>query len=54
MNLEQIQEKLIEDFDFKKVMNILDKLNENYVKDDLINNIKGLIKWLMFQEKWKI
>jgi len=44
MNLEQIQEKLIKDFDFKKVINILDKLNENYVKEDLINNIKGLIK----------
>jgi hypothetical protein len=44
MNLEQIQEKLIKDFDFLKVTNILDKLNENYVKEDLINNIRGLIK----------
>jgi hypothetical protein len=44
MNLEQIQEKLIKDFDFNKVMNILDKLNENYVEEDLINNIRGLIK----------
>ena len=44
MNLEQIQEKLIQDFDLNKVMNILDKLNEKYVKEDLLNNIKGLIK----------
>lgn len=44
MNLEQIQEKLLQDFDLKKVMNILDKLKENYTKEDLINNIKGLIK----------
>lgn len=44
MNLEQIQEKLISNFDFEKVINILDKLNENYEKEDLINNIKGLIK----------
>jgi len=44
MNLEQIQESLISDFNFEKVMNILDKLNEKYVKEDLINNIKGLIK----------
>ena len=44
MNLEQIQERLILDFDFEKVMNILNKLNENYLKEDLINNIKGLIK----------
>jgi hypothetical protein len=44
MNLEQIQKRLIADFDFEKVINILDKLNEKYVKDDLINNIKGLIK----------
>ncbi len=44
MNLEQIQDSLIADFDFEKVINILDKLNEKYVKEDLINNIKGLIK----------
>jgi hypothetical protein len=44
MNLEQIQDKLIADFDFKKVLNILNKLDENYVKEDLINNIRGLIK----------
>ncbi|MBU3015102.1 hypothetical protein KO488_10065 [Poseidonibacter lekithochrous] len=44
MNLEQIQESLISDFNFEKVMNILEKLNEKYVKEDLINNIKGLIK----------
>lgn len=44
MNLEQIQDNLIANFDFEKVIHILDKLNENYVKEDLINNIKGLIK----------
>lgn len=44
MNLEQIQEKLINNLDFKKVTDILDKLDENYLKEDLINNIKGLIK----------
>lgn len=44
MNLEQIQEELINNFDLKKVINILDKLDENYVEEDLINNIKGLIK----------
>lgn len=44
MNLEQIQERLIADFDIEKVIKILDKLNETYVKEDLINNIKGLIK----------
>ncbi|KAB7890738.1 hypothetical protein [Poseidonibacter ostreae] len=44
MNLEQIQEKIISDFDFEKVMNILEKLNEEYEKEDLINNVKGLVK----------
>lgn len=44
MNLEQIQEKLINNLDFKKITDILDKLDENYLKEDLINNIKGLIK----------
>ena len=44
MNLEQIQDNLIANFDFEKVIHILDKLNETYVKEDLINNIKGLIK----------
>ncbi|MAD43120.1 MAG: hypothetical protein CL623_12115 [Arcobacter sp.] len=44
MNLEQIQESLILNFDFEKITNILDKLNETYVKEDLLNNIKGLIK----------
>ncbi|MAC83634.1 MAG: hypothetical protein CL624_05820 [Arcobacter sp.] len=44
MNLEQIQEKIISDFDFEKVMYILEKLNEEYEKEDLINNVKGLVK----------
>lgn len=44
MNLEQIQEKLISNFDLKEVMEILDKLNEKYQEEDLINNIKGLVK----------
>ncbi|MDD2894622.1 MAG: hypothetical protein PHG81_01265 [Aliarcobacter sp.] len=44
MNLEQIQEKLINDFDFEKVLEILTKLGENFTKDDLIENAKALIK----------
>jgi hypothetical protein len=44
MNLEQIQEKLINDFDFDKVLEILTKLGENFTKDDLIENAKNLIK----------
>ena len=44
MNLEQIQEKLIRNFDLKKVMDFLDKLNEEYKEEDLINNIQGLVK----------
>jgi len=44
MNLEQIQDKLLTEFDLKKVMDLLDKLNENYVEEDLVNNIKGLVK----------
>lgn len=44
MNLEQIQEKLIKEFNLKKVMYLLDKLDENYNEEDLINNIKGLVK----------
>lgn len=44
MNLEQIQKKLINDFNFDKVLEILTKLGENYTKDDLIENAKGLIK----------
>ena len=44
MNLEEIQDRLISDFDLKRVMEILDKLNEDYIEEDLINNIKGLVK----------
>jgi len=44
MNLEQIQEKLISDFNLVKVMDFLDKLNIEYKEEDLINNIYGLIK----------
>lgn len=44
MNLEQIQEKLINDFDFNKSLEILTKLEENYTKNDLIENAKNLIK----------
>lgn len=44
MNLEQIQDKLISNFDLKEVIKILDKLDEEYLKEDLINNIKGLVK----------
>ena len=44
MNLEQIQEKLINDFDFDEVLYILEKLGEKFSKEDLIENAKGLIK----------
>ena len=44
MNLEQIQENLISNFDIEKVMDILDRFNENYLKEDLINNMRGLVK----------
>jgi hypothetical protein len=44
MNLEQIQEKLINDFDFDKALEIITKLGENFTKDDLIENAKNLIK----------
>jgi hypothetical protein len=44
MNLEQIQEELIKDFDFEKTLDILTKLGENYSKHDLIENAKNLIK----------
>ena len=44
MDLEQIQEKLINDFDFDKTLEILTKLGENYTKHDLIENAKNLIK----------
>ena len=44
MNLEQIQEQLIKNFDFDKTLEILTKLGENYSKHDLIENAKNLIK----------
>lgn len=44
MNLEQIQEQLIKDFDFDKTLDILTKLGENYSKHDLIENARNLIK----------
>ena len=44
MNLEQIQKKLINDFDFDKVLEILTKLGESFTKNDLIENAKALIK----------
>jgi hypothetical protein len=44
LNLEEIQEKLINDFDFDKTLEILTKLGENYTKHDLIENAKNLIK----------
>ena len=44
MNLEQIQEKLINHFNFDRVLEILTKLGENFTKHDLIENAKGLIK----------
>lgn len=44
MNLEELQEKLINDFDFDSTVNILKKLGENFNKEDLIANAKGLIK----------
>ena len=44
MNLEQIQEQLIKDFDFDKTLDILTKLGENYSKHDLVENAKNLIK----------
>lgn len=44
MNLEELQEKLINDFDFDSTVDILKKLGENFNKEDLIENAKGLIK----------
>ena len=44
MNLEEIQEQLIKNFDFDKTLDILTKLGENYSKYDLIENAKNLIK----------
>ena len=44
MNLEEIQNKLINDFDFSKAVNILNKIGENFTENDLIENAKGLIK----------
>ena len=44
MNLEQIQEELITNFDFEKVNEILIKLGEDFSKEDLIENAKNLIK----------
>ena len=44
MNLEEIQDKLIKDFDFSKAINILNKLEEKYTKEDLIQNAKNAIK----------
>ncbi|MGB5793547.1 hypothetical protein [Poseidonibacter sp.] len=44
MNLEEIQEKLINDFDFERAIDILEKLNETYTKEDLIQNAKNAIK----------
>lgn len=44
MNLVQIQEKLINDFDFERAIDILEKLNETYTKNDLIQNAKNAIK----------
>ena len=44
MNLEQIQEKLISDFDIDKAVEILEKLGEIFSKEDLIENARGLIK----------
>jgi hypothetical protein len=44
MNLEQLQDKLINDFNFDRVLEILIKLDEKFTKEDLIENAKGLIK----------
>ena len=44
MNLEEIQKKLINAFDFDRSLEILIKLEENYTKNDLIENAKNLIK----------
>ena len=41
MNLEQIQEKLINDFNFDRVLEILTKLGENFTKHDLIEKIES-------------
>lgn len=46
MNLEKIQDSLISNFDFDKVLNILNKVDENYKKKDLIEISKNLIKML--------
>ncbi len=44
MNLEEIQDKLVNDFDFDKAINILKKLDEVYTKEDLIQNARNAIK----------
>ncbi len=44
MNLEEIQDRLVNDFDFEKAMNILEKLDEIYTKEDLIQNARNAIK----------
>jgi len=44
MNLEQIQEQLIENFDFDRVLEILLKIGEEYSKEDLVQNARSLIK----------
>jgi hypothetical protein len=46
MTLEEIQEELINSFDFEKALLILDRLEEKYDKNDLIQIANGLIKML--------
>ena len=46
MTLEQIQEELINSFDFEKALLILNRLDEQYKKNDLVQIANGLIKML--------
>jgi hypothetical protein len=46
MILEEIQEELINSFDFEKALLILERLDEDYDKNDLIQIANGLIKML--------
>ena len=44
MTLEHIEKELIQRFDFKKTIHILENMGEKYSEKDLISNAKGLIK----------
>lgn len=46
MNLEKIQEEIINKFDFDRAVDILNRLDEKFIKDDLQEIARGLIKML--------